>query len=540
MVYADQDGDGFTVAQGVEQCIGLTPPAGYLLEPTAFVDCDDTSASVNPLATEVYDDDIDQDCDGEDPSAFPDDVIYVNSADPDCQDDFPGIVDAPNCSIESASDRSLDGDTIWVAADGTYPTQTLNPGRIYLGGFDAAGGWVRDTATHRTVVNETWVEPIEILPGVWAAGGGVISVRGEALSDTVIEGFELVGERGNWGASLVLGMFMVSGETYVRDCVLVAGMQDSDPLAPMESRSSGVESFFSSLHMENVEIDAGGGKTCWGINSGGGLSLDNVNIRGCDGADNGTGLIVGSGAAVVSDTLVELGSGITTATGIRVQGEGAVFTTATVVRADASGDAVALDVEGPDTRMESKNSAFIASRTGAAMGRGARVADSGTLIAAGTLFNGGVGDDVVAVEALTGTLTLLNGLLDGGDSTTGSSTALEVTQLANVTLVANNLWGTDQSALVDESGLQLTTVADLDQCAWAACLESRLNTSFDPEFQAPGTASFSVAPTSPAVDSGVDPSPYGLIVSRDIAGLAVPSDGDGDSVAEFDRGPHER
>ena len=59
--YADADGDGFgDPAASQEAC---AQPAGYVDNDE---DCDDGNASVNPEATEIPNDGIDQDCDGED------------------------------------------------------------------------------------------------------------------------------------------------------------------------------------------------------------------------------------------------------------------------------------------------------------------------------------------------------------------------------------------------------------------------------------------------------------------------------------------
>lgn len=54
----DADGYGATASDPIEDCGDV--PAGYVEDNT---DCDDTNASISPLATEVCDD-IDQDCDG--------------------------------------------------------------------------------------------------------------------------------------------------------------------------------------------------------------------------------------------------------------------------------------------------------------------------------------------------------------------------------------------------------------------------------------------------------------------------------------------
>lgn len=59
--YRDVDGDGFgDSAVTVE---ASTQPTGYI---NNSLDCDDTNAAINPDATEVADDSVDSNCDGED------------------------------------------------------------------------------------------------------------------------------------------------------------------------------------------------------------------------------------------------------------------------------------------------------------------------------------------------------------------------------------------------------------------------------------------------------------------------------------------
>ncbi|MCF8272890.1 MAG: T9SS type A sorting domain-containing protein, partial [Flavobacteriaceae bacterium] len=64
-VGVDADSDGFFGSTtSVTQC--LSPGAGYALAAQTTDDCDDSNATINPDATEVTDDGIDQDCDGVD------------------------------------------------------------------------------------------------------------------------------------------------------------------------------------------------------------------------------------------------------------------------------------------------------------------------------------------------------------------------------------------------------------------------------------------------------------------------------------------
>ena len=59
--YADTDGDGF--GDPAESVVSVSRPAGFV---SAYTDCDDTDADVNPNAPDPPGDGIDQNCDGRD------------------------------------------------------------------------------------------------------------------------------------------------------------------------------------------------------------------------------------------------------------------------------------------------------------------------------------------------------------------------------------------------------------------------------------------------------------------------------------------
>ena len=84
---ADLDGFGDATAEGLETC---DPPEEGTLDAS---DCNDGDATVNPAASEVPDDGVDQDCDGSDL------VTPIEDRDGD------GIPDAIDPDPDSAGDQ---------------------------------------------------------------------------------------------------------------------------------------------------------------------------------------------------------------------------------------------------------------------------------------------------------------------------------------------------------------------------------------------------------------------------------------------------
>lgn len=65
--YLDADGDNFAIAT-VVSC--NSPGSGYTTSVLPITDCDDNNANINPSASDVLDNGIDENCDGEDASSF--------------------------------------------------------------------------------------------------------------------------------------------------------------------------------------------------------------------------------------------------------------------------------------------------------------------------------------------------------------------------------------------------------------------------------------------------------------------------------------
>ncbi len=118
--YADKDGDGFGAKWNMVN-VNETPPEGYVDNSD---DCNDLDESINPNATEIPDDDIDQNCDGIELYLDQDGDGYTSDVDCDDNDNtvYPGVAEVcdgkdNNCDgvIDEGCDTDDDGFTV---ADG--------------------------------------------------------------------------------------------------------------------------------------------------------------------------------------------------------------------------------------------------------------------------------------------------------------------------------------------------------------------------------------------------------------------------------------
>lgn len=124
--YADSDNDTYTSGAGQQLCTNGTLPAGYLASPNGE-DCNDNDASINPGATEICGDDIDQNCDGDNSIGF--------TADGTEAAEYDGAYEVLFYMAPSSDSVPRDNFEIevWEAPGSTYPgTYTISPTDNYV------------------------------------------------------------------------------------------------------------------------------------------------------------------------------------------------------------------------------------------------------------------------------------------------------------------------------------------------------------------------------------------------------------------------
>ena len=127
--YADTDDDNFGDPNNImSECFSI---AGYVLDNT---DCDDTNPNINPIAIEIPNNGVDEDCDGVD------DVQDIDGdgfdSNEDCDDNNPdinpGMAEIPYNDIDddcdpSTPDNDLDGDGFNLNEDCDDTNEEINP-----------------------------------------------------------------------------------------------------------------------------------------------------------------------------------------------------------------------------------------------------------------------------------------------------------------------------------------------------------------------------------------------------------------------------
>lgn len=528
-VWVDADGDGYTTEATETICAGDTLPAGYAAAASAEPDCDDDSPTAFPGAPEVADDGIDQDCNGEDVVTQVGAEVYVDSGDPDCQEEVAGTREAPNCTMQVGAGLLDAGGTMYVAG-GEYVRERILGGRTYRGGYDPTD-WSHDPEGHPSITRQPeddgsgWVDLDSLTVGRASTSD----------APTLVEDFVVLGSS---NATLTVGLtsYATGDVTFRR---IRADGQGQDAVGADFLQTTGAWIQDGNVVIEDSVIGGGWGLTCQIIYmTGGSLTVRNTELSGCEAPTTATGLELRQGQAVFEDTTVTLDGG-GTARGVLVQTGAQAYLTGTTLTIHGDAASYGAVATGADARLEIKASALFGSNAGSAETAGVLVEDHATLVAANSLFYGGLGTGGASSGILvrtSGVATVVNSLIDGGASDEAAAVRADN---ATVTLVANNLWGLDQNLLI-AGALDSSSLDEIEGCAWEGCEEANLNRSEDPGFVDWESGSPELRADSVMVDGGIDPTEFGIVVDRDLVGLPVPIDGDGDGTAEFDVGPIER
>ena len=170
--YEDVDGDSYRTSSTVPSADDDCTDSGEAPSSMASGDCDDSDASINPGATELVGDEVDQDCDGEElcyMDADRDDyrtATTLTSGDTDCSDageatsglasgdcdDFDAAVNPGATEVCNGVDDDCDGT---IDGAGAADAQTWYPDADSDGYGDPAGGVTDCTAPSGSVLDRT-------------------------------------------------------------------------------------------------------------------------------------------------------------------------------------------------------------------------------------------------------------------------------------------------------------------------------------------------------------------------------------------------
>jgi len=112
--YQDLDGDGYGAGNSISVEEGTLPPAGYVGYNT---DCDDNNAEIYPSATEIPDNNVDEDCNGKISITFYTDKDGDGFGNPNS----PVIIEIDNYDSAAPSNYS------WYAGDCDDNNAAINP-----------------------------------------------------------------------------------------------------------------------------------------------------------------------------------------------------------------------------------------------------------------------------------------------------------------------------------------------------------------------------------------------------------------------------
>lgn len=185
--YVDADGDGYTIGGLLNNiCSGATLPSGYSAS-SLGADCNDNNAAVNPGASEVCGNGVDEDCNGSDLACGSSVGVTINITGSHiiCKDEFLTITATPtyiNCPTTGLQWYE-DGSPIPGATSTTLTLNRWSVGRFYVAATCGATTVFSDTLKSNLVVVtadsnrlcpltglELRVDPIPGVTYQWAEG----------------------------------------------------------------------------------------------------------------------------------------------------------------------------------------------------------------------------------------------------------------------------------------------------------------------------------------------------------------------------------